>query len=306
MRNSLRLLVLALIAGPALAPADKKDDELLEIQRDVSALSEQVRALQKAQGDQAEAMKQFMQQSSGNSAQLVQEMGTLQKSLATTLSNSIADQQHSIATSVSPLAAQMDALSKSMDALSATIAQMNRRFDSVDRQIKDISDKVSTINQPLPAPPAAPGVGPEATGAPVPPGVTNTSLWENARRDYEKGYYDTAQKEFADFIRYFPNDTYAPSAGYYLGMISLHGTDFDGAADAFQKVIDTYPGNDKAQDALYQKGVALEKGGHKAEALTTYKEFVAKYPANDYFTQARAGVSRLTASNAKGRGRGAK
>lgn len=304
MRNSLRLLVLALVAGPALAPADKKDDELLEISRDVGSLSEQVRNLQKAQADQSEAMKQFIQQSAASTAQVAQEMTALQKSLAATLSNSIADQQHSISASVSPLATQMDALSKSMDALSATIAQMNRRFDSLDRQLKDISDKVSTINQPLPAPPPAPGAGPDASASGIPPGITNTGLWEDARRDYERGYYDTAQTELANFIRYFPNDTYAPSAGYDLAMISLHGNDFDGAAEAFQKVIDTYPGDNKAQDALYQKGVALEKGGHKAEALTTYREFVAKYPANDYASPAKQAIARLSGAKG-GRGRGA-
>jgi hypothetical protein len=48
MRNTVRLLVLALVAGVALTPAQKKDD-LLQIQRDVAALDEDVKALQKSQ-----------------------------------------------------------------------------------------------------------------------------------------------------------------------------------------------------------------------------------------------------------------
>ena len=37
MRNILSLMVLALLATPALAPADKKDDELRDIDRDVGS-----------------------------------------------------------------------------------------------------------------------------------------------------------------------------------------------------------------------------------------------------------------------------
>src|SRR5580704_5588014 len=101
MRNTLRLLVLALVIGPAFSPADKKtDDSLTQINRDVAALDEDVKALQKSQKtqeDKLDAMRQLVQQSLAASSQVTQDMAALKRDLAslltTSLAASAADQQ---------------------------------------------------------------------------------------------------------------------------------------------------------------------------------------------------------------------
>src|SRR5271167_1481467 len=123
MRNALRLLVLALVAGPALVPAQKKDD-ILTIARDIEALDEKVRDLQKGQAAQdkkIEAIQQLVQQASTASAQLSQDMAALQRGLTSTLNTALADQQSKLSQAVSPFGTRMDALSKSIDELTATV-----------------------------------------------------------------------------------------------------------------------------------------------------------------------------------------
>src|ERR1700684_2196760 len=109
MRTTLRLLVLALVVGPSLAPADKKNDESLsEIQRDVAALAEQVKALQKAQDDKIEGLKQSMQQAVAASNEVAQGMIALQRNLTTSVSATLNEQQGKIAGAMAPLGTQVD------------------------------------------------------------------------------------------------------------------------------------------------------------------------------------------------------
>ena len=302
MRNALGLLMLALAASPAVLLAQKKDD-LLEIERDIANLDERVRTLQKAQDDKMAALQTLVQQALAASSQTTQEMGALQKSLAAAVASALNDQQGKVSQTLGSLTSQMDALTRSMDQLNQTVSQMNGRLDKIDSKLQDITDKVSTINQPPPAPPPT-AAAPSPTGADtstnaVPPGVTRTSLREDAERDYGRSYDDMALKEFADYIKYYPTDEYSPSAGYYIGKIYFRQQDYDDAVQAFQKVIDTWPQNNVAQDALYQKALALEKGGHKSEAIAALKDFINKYPANDYYSAARTELRKLQAAGAR-------
>ena len=299
------LLVLALVAGPVYSPAQKKDD-LLEIQRDIAELSERVKNLQKGQDDKMMALQSLVQQAAAASSQVTQEMATLQKNLATTLNNSLADQNGKVSQTVGTLSTQMDALRASLDQLNQALGQMNGRLDKIDGRLKDVNDKVSTINTPPPAPPSAaglPATAPDVSANSACPGVTRIGLHDDAERDYSSSYDDMAIKEFAQYIKCFRDDEYAPSAGYYIGMIYARQKDYDDAVDAFQKVIEAWPQNNKAQDAMYQKAMALKNGGHKSDAITTLREFISKYPANDYNSVAKTELNKLTAAPA-GAGRG--
>jgi TolA-binding protein len=304
MRNTIRLLVLALVAGPAFSPAQKKDD-ILEIQRDVADLAEKVRALQKSQDDKLEALRLLVQQATTASTQVTQDMTALQRTLTNNITTTLSDQQGKISLAVAPLGSQMDALATSVNALTQTVGQMNVRVGQIDSKLKDLSDKVSILNQPAPAPPPA-VVPPGGDSNAPPPGTTRLGLRQDAERDYASGNDDLALKEFANYIRYFHDDEYAPTAGYMIGMIYLqHQKDYESAAEAFQKVIDTFPGMNKSQDALFQKARSLELGGHKTEAIAAFKDFLKSYPANDYAPQAKLELNKLIPPANKSKGRGA-
>jgi TolA-binding protein len=307
MRTTLRLLVLALVVGPSLAPADKKTDESLsEIQRDVAALAEQVKALQKAQDDKIEGLKQSMQQAVAASNEVAQGMVALQRNLTTSVSATLNEQQGKIAGAMAPLGTQVDTLSKSVEELKALVTQMNTHLVSMSTKLQDVSDKVSILNQPVAAPPAA-VVAPADPSAP-PPGVGKVDLWQNAQKDYANNNDDAALKEYANYIKYFRDDENGPNAGYMIGMTYLvHLKDYESAVDAFQHVIDTWPSNNWSQDALYQKARALGSAGHKAESIAAYREFVKSFPANDYWPTAKKELDRLTTPAVKppAKGRGA-
>lgn len=302
MRNTLRLLVLALVAGPAFSPAQKKDD-ILEIQRDVADLAEKVRMLQKSQDDKLEALRVLVQQATTASTQVTQDMASFERSLTASLTTTLNDQQGKLAGAVAPLSTQMGALADSVNTLTQTVGQMNISMGKIGTKLQDLSDKVSVLNQPLPAAPAPAVVAPDPNAAP--PGVTRLGLWQDAQKDYASGNDDYALKEFANYIKYFHDDANAPAAGYFIGMVYARQKDYDDATEAFQKVIDTWPGINQSQDAQYQKAKALELGGHKFEAIAAFRDFLKSYPANDYAPQAKLELNKLIPPANKSKGRGA-
>lgn len=307
MRNILSLMVVALLAGPALAPADKKDDQLLEISRDIADVGEKVRDLQKAQAAQADtinSLKTLLQQSNAASTQVSQDMAALQRSLTAAL----ADQQSKMSQNVvAPLGTRIDGLATSVDQLNTTIAAMNDRLVKLAKQLSDINDKVSTLNQPAPAPPppaAAPVTVPDNASSGVPAGITRAGLQEDATRDYTSNNDELALMELSNYVKYYPMDSWAPTAGYLMGMVYKRSKDYDSATQAFQSVIDNYPGNNQAQDALFQKGMAYELWpGHKKEAVETLKSFIDMYPVNDNVPTAKRELAKLNVTPAQSKKR---
>ncbi len=308
MRTAFRLMLLALVATPTFFAGQKKDD-ILEIQRDVAAVDEKVRHIQAAQTEQdkkIEELRQMLQQSASASAQLTQDMAALQKSLTAALSAAMVDQQGKMSQAVAPLGSRIDGVSTGVDQLNTSFQALNDRIGRLESKIKNIDDKVSLINQPPPALPTPVSVVPEPPANGAPAGVTRPGLQEDAQRDYQSGNDELAMKELTNYVKWFPMDAWAPTAGYTIGQLYMRGKDYESATEAFQSVIDNYPGNNQAQNALYQKGMAYAAWpGHKADALRTLNDFINMYGVNDNVPNAKAELKKLTtpsASQQKGKG----
>lgn len=308
MRYALCLVLLAPLASPAFA--DKRDDALAEIQRDIAAMDERVRDVQKAQGVQAdkiEALHSLIQQAATAATQASQDVSALKAALTTNL----ADQQTKISGAVAPLGSRMDALSTSMDQLNATIGAFSDRLTKIDKKLSDLTDQVSALKQaPPPPPPAgivpdATSIAPGATAAPasgVPPGISKQGLQEDASNDYYAKRDDLAVTELANYVKYFPTDSWAPTAGYLMGMVYKRGKDYDSATQAFQSVIDNYPGNNQSQNALYQKALAYSLWpGHRTEAIQAFSDFIHMYPVNDNIPAAQAELAKLKTTSRTGK-----
>ena len=173
---------------------------------------------------------------------------------------------------------------------------------NLDNKLADISSAVRTLNTPAVAPPAPPGASNSpapAAAAPstTPSGVTADALWKKAVRDYTGAKDKQALSEFADFTKYFPEDTNAAEAQYYMGLIYDHAEQYDDAADVFQAVVDRYPDSPKAADAMYMKGVEYQKAKSDKKAIAAYRAFLKQYPNHANAVKARTRLRTLVAAS---------
>ena len=162
---------------------------------------------------------------------------------------------------------------------------MNR----VIQQLTDMNNAIKVLQAP-PAPPPPSNTNPDSPGAlsgartsaPPPAAV----LWGNANNDYSSGKSDVAVGEFTDFLRFYPDDPFAPNAQYYIGQIHFGQMKYDEAVMDFDAVLERYPETKITPDAYFLKGMALKSLGHRDAAGEQFRTVVKKYPKSDRSPQA--------------------
>jgi TolA-binding protein len=283
-------VVLWLALSSTLATAQKRDD-ILSIQRDVAQLQDQVKELQAGQDQKIAMLESLIKQALEESNKVSSTASALQRTLADRLN----EQQARVEAPIAALGTKVDQSGDDLRAARENLADLTRRMANLDNKLADISSAVRTLSTPAAAPPppgatdssahAAPAASPASA---VPAGLTADSLWKKAVRDYTAARDKQALSEFADFTKYFANDTHAPEAQYYMGLVYDHAEQYDDAAQVFEAVGDRYPDSPKAADAMYMKGVEYQKAKSDKKAIAAYRAFLKEYPSHADAPKARA------------------
>jgi TolA-binding protein len=289
-----RFAVCALVAAVALSliptrsPAASK--EMMELQRDVAGLQEQLRLLKESQDKQLAALTVLVQQALDTSKSSTTGVAVIQNNLA----QSLRDMESKVQTPVAGLSSRLDGMDQDMRTLQQSVSDLNASMNKLQQQLTDLNHAVSILQAPAPPPPGAnttnpgggpggatvPGLAPAAAAAPE-PCAPASQLYPDANSDRTAGKYDLALKEYADYLRCYGNLPLAPNAQYYIGTIhSLQG-DNETAVQDFDTVLEKYPDNSKTPDALYSKGLALVKLGRRTDGADEFAELIKRFPKVD-------------------------
>jgi TolA-binding protein len=270
----LRVLLIAVLALPVASAASK---EIVELQRDVALLQQQVRDLQSSQDQKIASLQTMMQQT-------LDTVNRLNTSLAL-MSNTIDTNANKTTPAVAALNGRLDQITQSFNDLRDNVQDISARIGKLDAAIADLKNTVNLAAHPAPPPPGAnvnpdaPQGVPQAGAAPAggpPAGMSAEQSYSNAVRDYKGGQYDLALQEFQDYLQYFPTTQFAPNAQFYVGDIFYRQENYEKAAAAFDAVNEKYEDNLKSADAHYMKGLALVKLGRRDAAVKEFREVIAR------------------------------
>jgi tol-pal system protein YbgF len=284
----MKLTVLIVVAfTPVTVFAQKK--EIVELQRDVAQLQDQIRTLQRTQDEKLTQLSTLVQQALDSSNKANTAIAVLQNSLV----DRIGEQARTMAAPVANVGTKVDQMADEFRGVREAVADLSSRMSRLEAKLVDINTAVTTLRNPPPAPSASPdssGVG--AAGGP-PPGTSAEQTYQNAFRDMQGGQLDLALQEFSDYLKYFPNTEYAPNAQYYIGDIYLRKGDTDNAIAAFDAVLERYSENSKSADARYMKGRALVQAGKRTAAAQEFRELIKRYPDSDVAAKAKSQLKAL-------------
>jgi len=283
-----RLVPALLICSSLALPASK---EMVELQRDVALLQEQVRTLQRSQDEKLSGLTVLVQQAVDAANKANTAVALLQGGMQQTLK----DQQKSVVEPVVGVGAKIDQMASDFQALRESVADISSQVGKLQQQMIDIGNAVRTMQTPAVAPPPSAGAVPGApagmaAGAPPVPAET---LYQNANRDRSGGNDDLALQEFSDYLKYYGSTDLAPNAQFYVAELHLKQNNLDDALREFDMVLEKYPDNNKTPDALYMKGVTLVKMGKRTQGKQEFCELVKRFPANDLSGKARTQVRNL-------------
>jgi TolA-binding protein len=290
-----RFAVCALIAAVALtllpmrSPAASK--EIMELQRDVAGLQEQLRLLKESQDKQLATLTVLVQQALDTSKSSTTGVAVIQSSLQ----QSLKDIDSKVQTPIAGLSSRLDGVDQDMRTLQQSVGDLNGSVSKLSQQLTDLQHAVAILATPAPPPPAAsnnpgpggtviPGIAP-AAAAPE-PCAPASQLYPDANSDRGAGKYDLALKEYADYLRCYGNLPLAPNAQFYIGTIHAQQGDNETAVQDFDTVLEKYPNNSKTADAMYAKGMALVKLGRRTDGADEFAQLIKDNPKSDLATKA--------------------
>jgi tol-pal system protein YbgF len=288
------IAAVALSLIPTRSPAASK--EIMELQRDVAGLQEQLRLLKESQDKQLAALTVLVQQALDTSKSSTTGVAVIQNNLA----QSLRDMESKVQTPVAGLSSRLDGMDQDMRTLQQSVSDLNGSMSKLQQQLTDLNHAVSILQAPTPPPPGSntggnpgggqagaviPGLAPAAAAAPE-PCAPASELYPNANSDRGAGKYDLALKEYADYLRCYGNLPLAPNAQFYIGYIHQQQGDNETAVQDFDTVLEKYPDNSKTPDALYLKGMSLVKLGRRTDGADEFAELIKRFPKNDLAVKA--------------------
>jgi tol-pal system protein YbgF len=258
-------LVFLLISSAAL-PGFGQKKEILEMQRDMSLLQNEVRSMKSSMDEKFAALNVLVKEALDNATKSNTSLAVLEK----TIGDRLKDQQSALNAPVAGVNTKMDQMATEFALMKESVAELAEVLKKIQGQIKDLDTKVSTVSAPPPPPPgAAPPAGPPA-------GVTSEGLYQNALQAKSGNQMDFALQQFQDYLKFFPDGSYAPNAHYHVGEILAGQGKYDEAVQAFDNVLEKFPDNSKTLDAMLSKGRALAKSGQRTAAVNEFRSLIKK------------------------------
>jgi TolA-binding protein len=274
-----RLVIVFVALSPFAFGASK---EIMELQRDVALLQDQVRTLQSSLDQKVAAIQTLTQQTLDS----VNRTNTAVAVMENRFNDAMKQQQQSLNGPVANVGQKLDAMSDDFRAVRESVLDMNTRLGKLDAKMADLQNLINTVRAPAAPPPSAPGGDASNGAAPggfgsgpavAPQGVQAGTLYTSAYSDESAGKYDIAFQEFTDYLKYFGNTDLAPNAQYYIGDIYYRKADYADAVIAFDAVLEKFPERPKTADAHYMKAMCLMKLGKNDSAAREFRDIYARY-----------------------------
>ncbi len=265
------------------APVGAVAREIIELQRDVTALLQGQKDITSSLDQKHATIKTLLDQNTSAIGGLNNVMGNLQKAVQDVQANS---------------GARLDSMSTQVQALSDNLEEVKVRLGKLNQQLADVQNTLQTMDSKLatagaPASSSAPGSATSPSAGTQPSADT---LYSNGLRDITGGKYDLARQEFLDYLKYYPDTDLASNAQFYLGEISFAQKQYGQAATEYEKVFVNYPKSFKLAPAHLKRGLALLEIGQKVSAVRELREVIRRYPGTDEEKRARAKLHELGVS----------
>jgi TolA-binding protein len=281
-----RVVIVFFALSPLAFGASK---EIMELQRDVALLQDQVRTLQSALDQKVATILALTQQTLDS----VNRTNTAVAVMENRFNDTMKQQQQSLTGPVANVGQKLDQMSEDFRAVRESVLDMNTRMGKLDAKIADLENVINTVRAPAAPPPAtgtpspgdanssfSPAVGPGAAAAP-PQGLQAGTLYTTAYSDQLAGKYDIAFQEFSDYLKYFSGTDLAPNAQYYIADIYYRKADYADALTAFDAVLERFQESPKTPDARYMKAMCLMKLGRNDAAAREFRDVYSRY-INDH------------------------
>lgn len=108
--------------------------------------------------------------------------------------------------------------------------------------------------------------------------ATPEELYNSAYAALQRKEYNTAEKNFRDFLANNANHKLAPNAQYWLGETYFARGNYKAASAVFAESYQKFPKANKAPDSLLKLGLSLSEQKRTKDACTVLRQLTKEYP----------------------------
>lgn len=313
-RFKLRLASTAILGSILLcaSPAFAVSKDMVQLQTQIQALQDAVARLQQANDERMGVMKDLVQQSADSVNKMSVNLDTLQKQMQA--------QQEAQNGKIDQVSGQIQSLNDSVDEIKARIASLQKLLQDVQGQQQSINANMQNLPQPgASAPPAPVNSAPDNSDAapktpapivrkgkpsaaappvaeapaPVPTVPPADELYKTALGDYMSAKYALAASEFADVVKFYPDDPLSGNSFYYQAEINYRSGRYAEAIKNYDSVVEQYPDSNKVPVSHLHKGMALMALKQTEAGVRELRLLIQRFPNSPEAMQARSKLSGL-------------
>ncbi len=270
------LLFAATLLVPATTFGASKEQQ--EMQRDIAQLQSQVQTLQSAFDRNMATLTTLVQQALDAANKANTGVSVVNAGVTTTLERTLRENL----TPIAGLAAKIDNTNNDVAEIRHSVEDLNTSMNKVLQILTDMNNTMKVLQAPAAAPPPGNsmlgGAGAAPSSAPGGAAPPASVIFANAKNDQNGGKLDLALSEYADFLRFYPDDPNGASAQFNIGEIHYTQNKMDLAVQDWDAIIERYSDNKLTPDAYFMKGMALKASSRKDAAASTFRALIAKYP----------------------------
>ncbi|MCY3773948.1 MAG: tol-pal system protein YbgF [Gemmatimonadetes bacterium] len=169
---------------------------------------------------------------------------------------------------------RISGLENRLQILTTRITESDRQFSALVRRLERIQVQLSATERP--------DTSALASGS-FDPG----ELYDLGLRDYQRGNYDVAVRQFTQYIEYFPDSDLADDAQYYIGDCYYTQSLYTQALDAYEMLLNAHPDGNKVPATLLKIAFIKVARAELSEARSYLERVTGEFPDTEEAQLAR-------------------
>ncbi len=185
------------------------------------------------------------------------------------LESLVRDQMNELWEMRADMGQRVGALENQLQVLATRITESDRQFSALVRKLETLQVQLSAADRP------------DTSSAGQSQSVDPGELYDLALRDFQRGSYDVAVRQFNQYMEYFPDSDLADDAQYYIGDCYYTQSLYTQALDAYEHLLSVYPEGNKVPATLLK--IAFIKVARKElPAARSYLErVIGEFPDSE-------------------------
>ncbi|MCL1144273.1 tol-pal system protein YbgF [Shewanella gaetbuli] len=173
---------------------------------------------------------------------------------------------------------RLDALQKEVLDLRGITEQQNYQLNQMLERQRQLYEEIANLSTKA-AVPVASTENSVTTDVAATSSLGETGSYEAAvNLVLKERKYDEAIPAFRNFIKQYPQSSFAANANYWLGQLLFNKGENAEAKKAFNTVVVDFADSNKRGDSLVKLGMIAEKDNNQTEAKAFYNKVLKEYP----------------------------